>query len=394
MVVQNDSSSPTVQATSDESVDILLAPPISSKLIDIRQDIRRRPVDYAKYKIQQTIGEYTVTCDRDLVSSRAKYLYNEEGLDRGLDDVSYDLNQGFDAYMENEKDKYERRQLEENYADERLDIFWKWIITTIGMEAPKGSSAKEVLHDADIVCCRGLLKRIALTAYIHSEDDWEFSAIRFNNVVFLCEQERYTSWHTESKDLVPYWYRGLKFEQYMTVNELNEEPRTNEPVTREEHVAVFRSTLGLECGNPLKLVFNGSVDAIKSDGKMVELKTRRYAQKHHFAKDFSCYLQSFLVGIADTYVGYHHDDGIVTKIEHVPTWNLRFSEDGRSASANPCMHLLFNVLNSIRSALQNDGEACKVRHGSGRQEFTIHSASLAEVDFFKNTKFREHFNLL
>ncbi|CAJ0595244.1 unnamed protein product [Cylicocyclus nassatus] len=250
MVVPNNSSSPTVQVTSDESVDILLAPPISTKLVDIAQDIRGRPVDYAKYKIQQTIGEYTVTSDRDLVPAQAKYLYNEEALDRGIYDVSYDLYQGFDAYIEKEKDKYERRQLEENSkADERLDNFWKWII----MQAPKGSSVKEVLHDADIVCCRGLLQRIARAAYVWS-NAWEFSAIRFNNVVFLCEQERYTSWHTESRDLLPHWYRGLKFEQYMTVNKLNEEPRTDEPITCEEHVVVFRSTLGSECGNPLRLV--------------------------------------------------------------------------------------------------------------------------------------------
>ncbi|CAJ0595246.1 unnamed protein product [Cylicocyclus nassatus] len=201
-----------------------------------------------------------VTCDRDLVPARAKYLYNEEALVHGLDNVSYDLNQGFEAYMEMEKDKYERKQLEENSADERLDNFWKWII----MEAPKGSSVKEVLHDADIVCCRGLLKRIASTVYVWSSA-WEFSAVRFNDVVFLCEQERYTSWHNESRGrLVPLWYRGLKFEQYMTVNGLNEEPRTDEPVTCEEQVVVFLATLGPENGNPLKLVFNGSIDAIKA----------------------------------------------------------------------------------------------------------------------------------
>ncbi|CAJ0595239.1 unnamed protein product [Cylicocyclus nassatus] len=417
MVAPNDTSSSSAQVTSDESEDVLLAPPISTKLVDIRQDMRRRPKGYANYKILQKIGEYTVT-DRDLVPARVKYLNNKEALARGLDDVSYDLNQGFDAFMEKEKDKYERRQLEENNvllmiprltleiksislkADERLDNFWKWII----MQAPKGSSVKEVLHnpskrtkkaflvlhDADIVCCRGLLKRIARTAYTPIEV-WEFSAIRFDNVVFLCEQELYPSWHTESRNLLPYWYRGLKFKQHMTVNKLNEEPRTDDPVTREEHVVVFCSTLGPECGNPLKLVFNGSIDAIKAGGEMVELRTRCCAQKHHFAKDFSSYLQSFLVGIADTYVGYHNGDGLVTKVEHVPAWTLPYSQ-GNNAFANPCMHLLSNVLNSIRSALQNDGEACKVNYAAS--EIAIHPASLADVDFFQNTKFREHFGLL
>ncbi|CAJ0594428.1 unnamed protein product, partial [Cylicocyclus nassatus] len=104
----------------------------------IKKDIELKSAQ-AKFETPQRIGEYSVTCNRDLIPARARYLYGEETLINGKN-VMMDLNQGFDVFMQKEEDREKTEKNFELKASERLDNFWKWII----MRAPKGSSVKKV----------------------------------------------------------------------------------------------------------------------------------------------------------------------------------------------------------------------------------------------------------
>lgn len=194
---------------------------------------------------------------------------------------------------------------------------------------------------------------------------------------------------TERDKLMSYW--GFKFEQYMTVAEKDGEPCVNTPVTsREEFGVVVRSELGVAVGRPLKLVYGAEVDAINRDGRLVELKTQRHSLEGMFWKQKSMkwWLQSFLVGIDHIIVGYRDDNGIVKKVEPLQICEL---PDRGEWSGSVCMNLLSSVLNSVRELLV-EGGACIVRFEQNRDEITMHSTPLRDVDFF-TYNFRVHFNL-
>ncbi|KAJ1368593.1 hypothetical protein KIN20_029756 [Parelaphostrongylus tenuis] len=347
------------------------------------QSIIRIPVDvssnnqpFPRFGHPEAMGEYTVTRERLLVLGRedAKYLYEAALADGGV--VNFDLNKGFKTF-------------EDKGDDERLDVLLDWIVS----QAPRGGPLKKVLHEADFVCWRGLLTRIASTPFCR-KDPWEFAAALIGGVIFLCEREtQYTRQRkqtmTEREKLMSYW--GFKFEQYMTVADKEGEPIVNTPVTsREEFGVVVRSELGTSVGRPLKMVYGAEIDAINRNGRFVELKTQRHALEGAFWKQKSLkwWLQSFLVGIDHIIVGYRDDNGIVKKVESVQISELPKRGEW---SGSVCMNLLSSVLNSVRELLV-EGGACLVRFEQNRDEITIHSAPLRDVDFFTYT-FRVHFNL-
>ncbi|KHJ88353.1 RAI1 like protein [Oesophagostomum dentatum] len=354
-----------------------MASNMDQSVLRISVDTKAHDLPFPRFGQPQRLGEDHVTRDRRLVPGRedAKYLYEAVLADSGQ--VRMDLNKGFSTFEEKE-------------GDERLDILLDWITS----QAPKGGPLKKVLHEADFLCWRGLLTRIAATPFC-PKDSWEFAAARIGGVIFLCERETEETKQrklsmTQREKMMTYW--GFKFEQYMTVANKDELPRVDEVVTcREEFAVVVRSTLATKTGKPLKLVYSGEVDAINADGDMVELKTQRRALEGIFWKQKSLkwWLQSFLLGVRDIIVGYRDDDGIVKKVGSVHTDDL--CKRGEWAG-NICMNLLSSVLTSVRDLLERDGEACIVRYEQGHNEILIHSAQLPDIDFF-TYNFRVHFNL-
>ncbi|CAJ0595236.1 unnamed protein product [Cylicocyclus nassatus] len=163
--------------------------------------IRYDDLPHAELGTPQKLGEYSKTRNKPLVPGRknARYLY-EAALDNEAK-VEFDLNIGFDTFEDKEEKK--------------LEVLLEWIVS----QAPEKDSLKKVLHEADIVCRRGLLTRIAATPY--TSRDWEFAAARVEDVIFLCEGEHYQLMKsmTPREQLMTYW--GFKFEQYMTVKERN-----------------------------------------------------------------------------------------------------------------------------------------------------------------------------
>ncbi|VDP58357.1 unnamed protein product [Heligmosomoides polygyrus] len=77
------------------------------------------------------------------------------------------------------------------------------------------------MHEADFVCWRGLLTRIAATPFC-PKDPWEFAAARIGGVIFLCEKETEEAKQrklsmSQREKMMSYW--GFKFEQHMTIEE-------------------------------------------------------------------------------------------------------------------------------------------------------------------------------
>ncbi|KAK6041254.1 hypothetical protein COOONC_21241 [Cooperia oncophora] len=222
---------------------------MDQSVLRVSVDVKSNDRPFPRFGQPQRIGEYTVTRDRCVVSGRedAKYLYEAALADGGR--ARFDLNKGFSTFEE----KVE--------GDERLDVLLDWIAT----QAPRGGPLKKVLHEADFVCWRGLLTRIAATPFC-PKDSWEFAAARIGGVIFLCERETEETRQrkesmTQREKMMSYW--GFKFEQYMTVTEKGGQPNVNEPVTcREEFAMVVKSTLAATVGRPIRLVYSGEVDAI------------------------------------------------------------------------------------------------------------------------------------
>ncbi|VDK81665.1 unnamed protein product, partial [Cylicostephanus goldi] len=144
---------------------------MDQSVLTISVEARANDLPFPRFGQPQRLGEYTVTRDRQLVPGRedAKYLYELALADGGR--VRFDLNQGFDTFEEKE-------------GDERLDVLLDWVVS----QAPRGGPLKKVLHEADFVCWRGLLTRIAATPFC-PKDSWEFAAARIGGVIFLCERE-------------------------------------------------------------------------------------------------------------------------------------------------------------------------------------------------------------
>ncbi|KAH7937423.1 hypothetical protein HPB49_011997 [Dermacentor silvarum] len=151
-----------------------------------------------------------------------------------------------------------------------------------------GSALDSLLLHTDFVCYRGLLTRLACTAY-EAREDWLLAACRFRGSIYLCafetESERKRRLEDAAdprRDRMSFW--GYKFEQYMVSAEPEGVPDVDAVVNEcEEYCIVVRSRLESH-----SLVFGAEVDGVDprvhrhgrqsqpgSTGSYVELKTSR-----------------------------------------------------------------------------------------------------------------------
>ncbi|CAJ0595245.1 unnamed protein product [Cylicocyclus nassatus] len=225
--------------------------------------------------------------------------------------------------------------------EERQNTFWDYITTL----ASTRSQLKEGLNGSDIVCCRGLLKRVAHAPY-NLNASWKFSVRRVGDVIFLCESERYLN-HTLPLEKQREIYRGFSFAEYVTVTGKDVTSTTDKSATNfEEFVGVMQSTLALgpKSKKPLKLFYNGEVDALyKETNVPVELKVTNLTN-YNRNKDkinLEWFLHSYLMGITDLYVCYDVDE-VVKKVDCL------FVEDLCKASeVYVCMNVLHKVLSEV-----------------------------------------------
>lgn len=85
--------------------------------------------------------------------------------------LSLDLGKGFETFDPKE-------------GDEKITMLLEWI----NQMAPEGGRLKKVIHEADVVCWRGLITKICSTIY-NKEEGWRIDAIKRKGVIFLCEEK-------------------------------------------------------------------------------------------------------------------------------------------------------------------------------------------------------------
>ncbi|KAH9382016.1 hypothetical protein HPB48_022241 [Haemaphysalis longicornis] len=200
------------------------------------------------------------------------------------------------------------------------------------------------LH-TDFVCYRGLLTRLACTAF-EAKEDWRVAACRHRGTVYLCafetdaeRQRRLDEEACPRRQRMSYW--GYKFEQYMVSAEPGGAPDPEAVLNEcEEYCVVVRSRLESH-----SLVFGAEVDAVdprsahhrhSSGGNKeaaaastqpgstvayVELKTSRDCLSEQQYRNFcrfkllKWWAQSFLVGIPRVVCGFRDDNGLIGTLE-------------------------------------------------------------------------------
>ncbi|KAM3715845.1 Decapping nuclease dom-3 [Dirofilaria immitis] len=282
------------------------------------------------------IGEMCVTKQRDVLPGRcrAKYLHEKAVGQK----CNLDLNIG-----------YQQFESKDILYNEKLDVLLKWIL----IHSESGSSLNKVCHNADFICWRGTLTRIACSPY-ECRDGWRLAAVRYKSIIFLCEfptNEKILQLKSMSDrdKLMTYW--GFKFEQYVTSDSLSSESNRNEPVTNlEEFNIVVKTRLGGRRG--FRILYSGETDCIDTDDEYVELKTQCKELTNGFwrHKAMKWWVQSFLIGIQNIVVGFRDNNGIVTHIERLKVSQLAKKAD--QWSANITFNFLVAMLNRLKEVLE------------------------------------------
>ncbi|GMR57613.1 hypothetical protein PMAYCL1PPCAC_27808, partial [Pristionchus mayeri] len=332
----------------------------------------------------ETISEYAVTSNRQVVLGRAKakYLcpYEENGK------TNFDLNKGRDTFID------------KDVSSEKLDVLLRW---ACAQSEEGGARPKKIFHEADVVCWRGALTRIGATPFA-DRDSWRFIAQRVDDVIYICEypteeNEARKAAMTDRDRMMTYW--GFKFEQYMTTDELGGEPDTASPVDcREEFAVICKTRIEVPGGRGrcLKLLYGAEVDAIDGNGTLVEMKTQRKALEGGFwkFKSIKWWLQSFLIGLEKITVGYRDDEGIVERVGSVRLSELSQRSQG-IWKGNVCFNFIATVLTMVEQRLPHgspDYGSCHVKYDPVSKKVYVEEAKEEETQFL-NDEFRKHFKL-
>jgi RAT1-interacting protein len=209
----------------------------------------------------QHIGEFSLDKQRQVVADRSQLKYlNKRSVNEHP--IEMDLNDG-----------YRRFEQKDPLQQETLDTFLQWIMLTSKMNVPlrTGNSDDEnirvllaVVHDADIVCWRGALTKIAATPY-EQREGWRMACIRHAGVIFICEyrtQEKRRSIEnmTAKEKLMSYW--GVKFEQYMTTTAIahTQVQSGHSLITHIPHYRMMHRILGRQSTTSNSIASSSEVD--------------------------------------------------------------------------------------------------------------------------------------
>ncbi|MCP9260901.1 hypothetical protein DINM_004304 [Dirofilaria immitis] len=219
---------------------------------------------------------------------------------------------------------------------------------------------RNVCHNADFICWRGTLTRIACSPY-ECRDGWRLAAVRYKSIIFLCEfptNEKILQLKSMSDrdKLMTYW--GFKFEQYVTSDSLSADEedfascipvrpiasiqvacfvpieiskirskeakdKINSHSTKIWYVSKFSAAVrNLDFTN-CRHLFLRHLDRW-TDDEYVELKTQCKELTNGFwrHKAMKWWVQSFLIGIQNIVVGFRDNNGIVTHIERLKVSQL------------------------------------------------------------------------
>ncbi|MFH4980488.1 hypothetical protein AB6A40_007197 [Gnathostoma spinigerum] len=260
------------------------------------------------FKTPEIIDEYYITKDKEVLFNRGRrrYLFEEILSDKG--ECEIDLNYGYDATAAPARRRHDQ-----------LDVLLRWIMRHAAAAA--GLDLKTICRGASIVTREETLMRIACTPY-DKDYGWVISAIRFKDVIFLCEHIDDSKLPSEEKQKA-YWRH--KFAQAVTVNQIGDKPAISERMDdKEEFGVIVKGQIG-DDPNGIKLLFTGNVGCVQEEtDKYVELKTQYESLKgkNWSGKQMKWWLQSTLLNIDGIIVGLRDKQGVVRHVHRVKVANI------------------------------------------------------------------------
>ncbi|XP_037518555.1 decapping and exoribonuclease protein isoform X1 [Rhipicephalus sanguineus] len=336
----------------------------------VRDAVEQSNGKFPSFREPREIGNFSLVGEqRDYVDGAAQIKYLRMPNQRHR--LMWDLNRGYEVAVRRDRS-----------VNERLDNLLRWILRNkdkfllSSAARPSGEPPAETqsLH-TDFVCYRGLLTRLACTAY-EAREDWLLAACRFRGSIYLCAFEtdaerrrRLEDAADPRRDRMSFW--GYKFEQYMVSVEPEGVPDVDAVVNEcEEYCIVVRSRLESH-----SLVFGAEVDGVDprvhrhgrqsqpgSTGCYIELKTSRDCLSEQQYRNFcrfkmlKWWAQSFLVGIPRVLCGFRDDNGVVGTLEELDVREMTHRAKGMWSGA-VCMNFCNQLLSFIKKhATQDDPE--------------------------------------
>lgn len=321
---------------------------VGSLPIDAGRHVPRSP----RFTAPREVGCFSVVGEhREYLNGRAelKYLC----MPRQPNALSWDLNSGLHKAVWSDFS-----------TPEKLDKLLTWI-TENKQRLTSNQRPKRDGPGVDFVCKRGLLSTLARTPF-KPNDDWQFSATRFKDTLYICkfESESQKAWEAKNREIsqqMNFW--GHKFEQYMTSDQPGTFPDTEAPLrSGDQFYVVMKGALETH-----SLLFTGEVDAIDNDvthkpGSMdayVEFKTARVITHRGQERNFfgnrllSCWSQSFLAGVPRVFVGFRTKEGVVQSVEEYSVDEMPHLARGQW-SDRVCLSFLNEMLHFIKECVTED----------------------------------------
>lgn len=291
-------------------------------------------------------------------------------------ELGADLSKGFEQFDKHDDSK-----------DEHIDSLLKTIM------AHEEEEGKKI--DANVVTWRGMMTKI-MAAPFDDRDGFEMNATLYQDCIFIeenhthkqaqkSEQQRtQQGWRQQfSPEVMTYW--GYKFETLSCLprpwGEMSRdfiENRDKEVVSNKaQYCSVVRTGIG-----KTTLCLGGEVDAIwdsKPTQKgapinWIELKTSVEIRDDKTMQNFErklmkFWIQSFLLGVPKIIVGFRSQQGILTKLEEIPTAQIPETAAKRGVktwNANTCINFASAFLEWLRNTIDDEGVwRIKRRHRSG-----------------------------
>ncbi|XP_077540693.1 decapping and exoribonuclease protein-like [Haemaphysalis longicornis] len=378
--------SESVGGGGDPSVQALRKCPVPGDYIAslcVRDAVNNSDGKFPSFREPREIGNFSLVGERrEFVEGAVQMKYLRMPSHRHR--LMWDLNVGFETAVRRDRS-----------VNERLDSLLRWILrnrdkfalSSTGRppsaETPPPPLENKSLH-TDFVCYRGLLTRLACTAY-EAKEDWRVAACRHRGTVYLCafetdaeRQRRLDEEACPRRQRMSYW--GYKFEQYMVSAEPGGAPDPEAVLNEcEEYCVVVRSRLESH-----SLVFGAEVDAVDprsthhrhssggnkeaaaastqpgSTAAYVELKTSRDCLSEQQYRNFcrfkllKWWAQSFLVGIPRVVCGFRDDNGLIGTLEEFDVREMTHRAKGMWSGA-VCMNFCNRLLSFIKKhAAQDD----------------------------------------
>ena len=206
------------------------------------------------------------------------------------------------------------------------------------------------LSCADVVTQKGVLKQIGYTISSPFKNSWKIEVCRYKRKLYI----RYPSsddgsfhmneWAARNS----YW--GVKFEDYV--------------IEPDSLVTASYKMLEGRIGNK-KVLLSAEVDAVKSDGRQVEVKTcfpGKLVAKMPFT-----WIQSYLGKVDVLYYGWKNKEGIVSeRPEEFVMNDIPGSRLLKEADANAMFGFLGDVIDWTYASLPDADEIWELEYGGGR----------------------------